>query len=137
MRSEREVATGAPGGAAGEPGRGAALDRLRRFGGEELLREMALIFVSDMPARVDRLRAGVQGGDLAAVALAAHMMKASSGQFGAVALQRLCAEAEEAARADDLAALPPLVAGIEREFTQYRKWLEREVPLARAPGRRE
>jgi HPt (histidine-containing phosphotransfer) domain-containing protein len=112
------------------PGALAALDRLRGFGGEPLLRDMAAIFVTDTPARIARLERGLAEGNAAAVAYAAHTMKSSFAQFGAAALERLCADAERAARAGDLAPVGALLAGIVREFASYRGWLERQLPAA-------
>lgn len=117
---------------ADQPGGHEALERLRGFGGDRLLRDMARIFVTDMPARLVRARAGVASDDARAVAYAAHMMKSSSAQFGAEALVPLCAAAERAAGAGELAAVPTLLDGIERELAAYFVWLERELPPGRA-----
>lgn len=116
-----------------QPGGREALERLRGFGGDRLVRDMAQIFVTDMPKRIARAHAGLAAGDAGAVAYVAHMMKSSSAQFGAVALQRLCTAAERAAGANDLGAIPPLLLGIERELAAYCAWLECEIPLVQAP----
>jgi HPt (histidine-containing phosphotransfer) domain-containing protein len=130
-RDVRDVRdAGAEGPDGDPPGALAALERLRGFGGEPLLRDMAAIFVTDTPARIARLERGLADGNAAAVAYAAHTMKSSSAQFGAAALERLCADAERAARAGDLAPVGALLAGIVREFASYRAWLERQLPAA-------
>lgn len=105
-----------------------ALGRLRRFGGDRLLRDMARVFVDEMPLRIQRAWSALGAGDASALEYAVHMMKSSAGQFGAVELQRLCAEAESLARAGRLAPVPELLAGIEREFAAFRRVLQREVP---------
>jgi HPt (histidine-containing phosphotransfer) domain-containing protein len=102
----------------------AALARLRRFGGERLVRDMAAIFIADMPERLALARSALAAENGDRVAYAAHTMKSSAAQFGAGALERLCAAAERAARANDLAALPALVAGMERELAAFRSWLD-------------
>jgi two-component system sensor histidine kinase/response regulator len=141
MPPEREVLAGTLGGHGGADARGdvgrEALARLRRFGGDRLLRDMTKIFMADMPGRIARALDAAAAGDAAAVAYATHMMKSSSAQFGASELQRLCAEAEQAAIGRDLARAAALLAGIEREFASYGAWLEREVPIPRARPWRE
>jgi two-component system sensor histidine kinase RpfC len=107
-----------------------ALERLRRFGGDALVRDMSAILLADVPERIGAARAGLRARDAAAVRLATHAMKSSCAQFGAVAVARLCEEAEGAARRDELAPVAPLLDAIEREFDHFRRWLDREVPVA-------
>ena len=109
------------------PGARAALERLRGFGGDRLVRDMAAMFLADMPARRARAEAGVVADDLGAVAYAAHTMKSSALQFGAVALGGLCGEAERAAHSGDRAALAALVPAVGRELDGFGRWLEREL----------
>jgi HPt (histidine-containing phosphotransfer) domain-containing protein len=110
-----------------------ALARLRRFGGDRLVRDMAVIFVTDMPERIALARAGVSAGDAGRVAYAAHTMKSSSAQFGALALARACEQAEHAARGAHLGALAARVEAIEREFAAFRAWLESDLTPAERP----
>ena len=120
---------------AGASGR-EALARLRRFGGDALVRDMSAILVADVPERIGAARAGLRAGDAAAVRLATHAMKSSCAQFGAVAVARLCEAAEGAARRADLAPVAPLLDAIEHEFDGFRRWLGREVPALSAPSER-
>jgi len=113
--------------AADPPGARAALERLRGFGGDGLVRDMAAIFLADMPARRARTEAGLAAGDLAAVAHAAHTMKSSALQFGAAALGRLCGDAEQAARGGEREALARLVPAMGRELDGFGRWLEEAV----------
>jgi HPt (histidine-containing phosphotransfer) domain-containing protein len=70
--ADREVRTTA----AREPDREAqaraAADRLRRFGGQELARDMIQMFVEDTPQRIATARDGVAHGDAGTVEHAAH-----------------------------------------------------------------
>lgn len=116
-----------PDAAADPPGARAALERLRGFGGDGLVRDMAAIFLADMPARRARTEAGLAAGDLGAVAHAAHTMKSSALQFGAAALGRLCGDAERAARGGDREALARLVPAMARELDGFGRWLEGAV----------
>jgi HPt (histidine-containing phosphotransfer) domain-containing protein len=109
------------------PGARAALERLRGFGGDRLVRDMAAIFLADMPARRARAEAGAEADDLGAVASAAHPLQSSAPQIGAVALGGLCGEAERAARGGDRASLAALVPAVGRELDGFGRWLEREL----------
>ena len=114
------------------PGAREALARLHRFGGDALVRDMAGVFLADMPGRVALAKAALSAGDAGRVAYATHTMKSSSAQFGAEALQRLCAEAERLARAGDVAPVGALLRSIERELAAYSAWLRYAVPAGGA-----
>lgn len=107
-----------------------ALARLHRFGGDDLVRAMSAILLADVPARIAAARAGVRAGDCAAVRLAAHSIRSSCAQFGAVAVSALSADAERAALAEELAVVPALLDDVERSFAAFRGWLERQLPVA-------
>lgn len=110
----------------GEPDRfdPAAIDRLRRLGGGELVRRMGRLFVSLGEERVTAARAGVTYGDLDTIERAAHSLKSSAGNVGAVELQRFAEAAERAAaegRRQDAAAA---VEAMERSFAEARDRIE-------------
>lgn len=77
---------------------GVALDRLRRIGGADLVRRMVELYLAAGPGRVSSVRDGAAAGDTRAVERAAHAMKSSAGNLGAIRLQKM-AEALEAAAA--------------------------------------
>jgi two-component system, sensor histidine kinase and response regulator len=57
---------------------------LERLGGdEELLREVARLFLGEYPVLLDDIRAAMQSQDAAALERAAHTMKGSVSNFGA------------------------------------------------------
>lgn len=117
MSSDDGVAPGAPGAGA------LAVERLRRWGGEQLVRDLRAIFLADTPARLAASRAGLRAGDSAAVARLMHAMKSSCAQFGAVAMARLCEDAEVRAERNALGEVPALVDQLEAEFADFRLWL--------------
>lgn len=123
------AATHAVLGAVEQDERREALERLRRFGGDRLVRDMARIFVTDMPARLERAFVALAARDASGAAYAAHTMKSSGAQFGLGALARLCGQVEQAARAADLAGVATLLTDVERELAAGRAWLERELQL--------
>jgi HPt (histidine-containing phosphotransfer) domain-containing protein len=108
--------------------RRAALDRLRRFGGERLLRDMTAIFVEALGERVAAARAAVARSDPDGLEKAAHALRSSCGQFGAGAAARLSAEIEsQAAGGAPPSSLAGAVERLARECDAYRAWLEREL----------
>jgi len=131
-----EAAPPEPATSAAERSGREALARLRRFGGDVLVRDMLAIFAEDAPVRLRAARAGVAAGDPAAVRLAAHSLKSSCAQFGAVVAAGLCDGAERAALRGDLAPLPALLEDVERELAAFLRWLEREIGATAADRER-
>lgn len=101
----------------------AALDRLKRFGGDKLLGEMITLFLAAAPERIAAARTGTQGGDAPATELALHSLKSSSAQLGAMRMQRICEQGEQLARVGDLAIIGSLVQELEEEFVRVNAWL--------------
>jgi HPt (histidine-containing phosphotransfer) domain-containing protein len=99
------------------------LDKLRRLGGEALVRDVIVIFLDTVPARMAAARAAVERGDVASLKLAAHTMRGSCGQLGAVRMRELCERVERAASTLDLAASAHLLDAMERELGMVRDWL--------------
>ena len=81
----------------------AALERLRRIGGADLVRRMIELFLSHAPERVRALRDGADAGDVDAVERAAHMMKSSAGNVGADRLMKAAEAIESAAASGSIA----------------------------------
>ena len=102
----------------------ASLDRLRRFGGGKLLREMVSIFLETTPQRLDAARAGIGAGDAKSVEMALHSLKSSSGQLGALRMQRLCSAGEGRARQGSAEGAPEIMRALDDEYSRVRRWLE-------------
>ena len=105
---------------------GAAMEKLRKLGGDEFVRRMIDIFFDYAPKRVAAARAGEQAGDLAAIAKAVHPLKSSAGQIGAHRMQDLAAQIEKLAMANQPGNLPPLLDQLEAALTQIKPRLEQE-----------
>lgn len=84
-----------------------ALERLlSTIGGDpEDLDELIEDFVSTTPALAAKLRAAAETGDTKALGIAAHTLKSNARDFGATALEGLCAELERLAK-DPAATVP-------------------------------
>lgn len=90
-----------------------ALERLRRIGGDGLLKAMMTSFLEYGPERIADARAAVAANDAKALSEAGHALKSSAGNIGATSLQiaaqkverdALLADASLAALADELVA---------------------------------
>jgi two-component system, sensor histidine kinase and response regulator len=101
----------------------ARLERLGAAAGEDLMGQLATLFLADADARVDAMRLALADGDAAAVVRSAHTLSGSSANLGATDLSRLCARlATEGASVDPVWSRD-LVAGIEAELARVRSAL--------------
>jgi len=107
-----------------------AIDEIRHVGGDELVRELAATFLRFAAARVPRLQEAAESGDLETGAIIAHTLKASSRQFGAIALGEACASAELAARGGDAAGFLSGAAEAMSAFERTRPWMQRLAATA-------
>lgn len=103
----------------------AALERLQRFGGGKLLREMISLFMDAAPERISAARAGLNADDAHATEMALHSLKSSSAQLGALRMQRLSEQGEQIARTGSLEGVAALVSNLEAEYPAVQAWLER------------
>jgi HPt (histidine-containing phosphotransfer) domain-containing protein len=101
----------------------ARLAQLRRVGGDRLIAELIDLFFKTAPPRLEAIRAGVEGGDAAAAARAAHSLTSSAGNLGAAELQGLAADLEQQAAAGSAAALPELLRRLEESWARTRESL--------------
>ncbi|HKT06415.1 MAG TPA: Hpt domain-containing protein [Gemmatimonadaceae bacterium] len=108
-----------------------ALERLRRFGGDALLRDMIDLFLEHAPKRIAASRQALAANDLAPVRLSVHSLVSSCAQLGAEQMRRLSAEAEQAV-ANDPGALAGLLEALDREFAIVQPLLAAARPTDRA-----
>lgn len=102
----------------------AALERLRQLGGEKFAGDMIDLFLDYGGKKVAETGAARQAGNLAGVASAAHALKSSAGNVGAVRVQQRAAQAEQSAKAGLADAVAADVAALERAFAEIRPKLE-------------
>lgn len=103
----------------------AALERLRRIGGADLVRRMIELYLTNVAERIGMVMKGAAEGDASQVELAAHTMKSSAGNLGAVRLQHT-AEALETIAASG-AIDEQLVARLVREHEESAAALRRAL----------
>ncbi len=105
----------------------AVLAGLRELGGDDLLSELAGLFLEDTPQRLEGLREAIENGDAPAVERTAHALKGSSANIGAVAMSELTAQLQDAGRGGVLSGAPELLERLEREFERVRAELAAEA----------
>ena len=98
-----------------------AIENLRALNpgdNDEFLREIAGIFLEDTPQRVTELEQSLKAGDVPKFTRAAHSIKGSSANLGALGLRAVAEQLEHQSRKDGLAAVAPLVAQVKVEFAR-------------------
>lgn len=85
---------------------------------DEFLREIAGIFFEDTPLRIADLDQSLAAGDLTRFTRAAHSIKGSSANLGAMLLRSAAEKLELHARTDGLNGVTELVAAVKSEFTR-------------------
>jgi HPt (histidine-containing phosphotransfer) domain-containing protein len=83
---------------------------------DEFLREIVGIFLEDTPLRMVELDDSLAAGDRVKFTRAAHSIKGSAANLGAVQLRAAAEKLEHASRQADLTDVGPLVAAIKAEF---------------------
>ena len=104
----------------------AAICNLRALGGKDpgFLREIVAIFLSDMPARIAELEAGLAAGEAGKFMRAAHSIKGSAANLGATRLQEAAKRLESQASQSGTTLAGPILAEIVVEFARARRELE-------------
>jgi HPt (histidine-containing phosphotransfer) domain-containing protein len=100
-----------------------AIERLRKWGGENLPRRMVEIFLEHAPERLQQIRGGLEEGDGRRVETGTHSLKSSAGNVGAVRLQALCQAAEMLAEAGDLSGVQDLFPELEHALEETKEEL--------------
>ena len=104
----------------------AAIERLCKLGGDKFAVEMIDLFVSYGGQKVAETRLAQQAGNLAGVAEAAHPIKSSAGNVGALRVQESAARVELLAREAKAEAVTSQVGELERVFSEVTTLLEAE-----------
>ncbi len=96
-----------------------AIENLRALNpgdNDEFLREIAGIFLEDTPLRIKELEESLAAGDVSKFTRAAHSIKGSSSNLGAVALRAAAEKLEHESRSKGLGGVAPLMAAVRGEF---------------------
>src|SRR5712692_6510593 len=98
---------------------------LSRMGGDdELLREIAGLFLEEYPELLARLAAAVSDHDAQTVERAAHSIKGSVANFGAQSAFQAALELEQMGRAEKLVDASEQLSALERALASLHAELE-------------
>ncbi len=114
------LAKSASGPAAADMVLDAAAFRARCCGRDELVRQVARLFLNECPRYLDRLRAALAAGDAAALQVAAHTLKGAVGNLSAGTSFAAAKHLEDMARAGNLTDAPAALAALEAELDRLR-----------------
>jgi PAS domain S-box-containing protein len=103
------------------------LRSLQRAGKPDVVKKIVQVYLSHTPALLNTLRDAVAQADAPTLEHAAHSLKSSSSNVGAVALAALCKEMEYMGQDNDLANTHMLLKKIEAEYAQVQDALAAEV----------
>jgi HPt (histidine-containing phosphotransfer) domain-containing protein len=109
----------------------AALEQLRHLSagdGGAFVRELVDTFLQDAPGKLAETEAGLTTGDAALVLRAAHTLKGSASNFGAVRFSSLSHQIEHLAKSSRLAEAGALLPELKDEFSRVRLALLATVP---------
>jgi histidine phosphotransfer protein HptB len=102
-----------------------ALARLHRWGGDKLPRDMAALFRTEVPARLRAAREATSQGNCDGAERAAHSLKSTCAQLGAVRMRALADKVEILSAQGHLDPLSALLDRLEQEFVSFTHWLDR------------
>jgi HPt (histidine-containing phosphotransfer) domain-containing protein len=90
------------------------------MGDQQLLAELAGLFLAECPRWMMEMRAAVAGGDPPRLQMAAHTLKGAAAAFVARATCEAALRLEQMGRAGDLSAAPEALAALAQEFERLR-----------------
>ncbi len=95
---------------------------------DEFLREIVGIFLDDTPQRIAELEQSLAANDVAKFTRAAHSIKGSSANLGAMALRIVAETLEHQSRKEGLGGLAPLIGAVKAEFARAQVELAKLLP---------
>lgn len=93
-------------------------------GDPELLLDLIDMFLADAPSKVQAIVDGASSGDAEAVERAAHSLKGSSGNLGAVLLMDVAEKLQVAGRQGDATSISSLIESLQAESDRAKLALE-------------
>lgn len=104
-----------------------ALEKLRRIGGENLIQDMYRLFVENITKQIGIARAAEGNADLDSVAGAAHAMRSSAGNLGALRLFAITTRTEHMIIEGKQVDIAKLLDEIEESFETAKRTLEEKL----------
>ena len=94
--------------------------------GTDFFKDLVGVYLKESGESIPALRTSLDGCDAVTLEKTAHTLKGSSGNLGAEALSKLCAELQAAARAKEWNRCTDLVCRVEQEYPSVSKDLRAE-----------
>jgi HPt (histidine-containing phosphotransfer) domain-containing protein len=110
-----------------DPASIASLRELNPGDDDEFLREIVGIFLEDTPRRIVELDESLAAGDVPKFTRAAHSIKGSSGNVGAMALREVAGALEHQSKNQGLALVGAPLVQLKAEFTRAHDELARII----------
>ncbi len=104
-----------------------SLESIRVVGGDTLLRKIISLYIESAPQLLQNLRTALANNDSEAAGRAAHILKSTSANLGAVWLAELCRPIEADARSGQ--CQPAAMAAIETEYARVTQILQQHLEL--------
>jgi HPt (histidine-containing phosphotransfer) domain-containing protein len=98
----------------------AAIERLRRLGGDDFARKMLDLFLSFTEQKLTEARQALADGKFAALAKAVHPVQSSAGNVGATRVQALASRIESLATEPQGEPLEALLAELGEAFDEVK-----------------
>jgi CheY-like chemotaxis protein len=108
----------------------AQIRALHRPGGPNLLARVVGLYLTNSSALIDSLRESLPRRDVQALLQAAHALKSSSANVGAIVLAELCGNIEMAAKGGDLEAARAILARLGAEHESVLRALDAQTAAA-------
>jgi HPt (histidine-containing phosphotransfer) domain-containing protein len=108
-----------------------AIENLRALNpddNDEFLREIAGIFLEDTPVRITELDESLVAGDVPKFTRAAHSIKGSSSNLGAMALRAAAEKLEHQSKTSGLGGVTAFLAAVKEEFARVQVELGKFLP---------
>ena len=105
----------------------ASLRELNPGDNDEFLREIVGIFFEDTPRRLTELDDSLAAGDVPKFTRAAHSIKGSSGNVGAMALREVAGALEQQTKKDGLGQVAAPLAELKAQFGRARDELAKII----------
>lgn len=93
-------------------------------GDTEFEQELIEMYVDDAMEHLQAIASAHQAGDALAIKRAAHTLKGSSANVGAIAVQEIAAEIESLGGAEDLSGIAPHIPEINQAFEKVKAFFE-------------
>lgn len=93
-----------------------------------LVQELIVLYVEDVPPRIEAVREGLADGDLAKILMEAHQMKGALSNLGLVRFADLASRIEAEARNGCLEASPTLIEALPAAYDEALAALNQAFP---------